>query len=99
MPEAIAAWREAIAIYRRLPDQRADLAESCLDLGSLLAARADVTEATQLLQEAAELFADLRATEPKFGKQQSDALALPRLFHRGTGAYAERRRADRRIEA
>lgn len=76
MPEAIAAQREAIEIYRRLPDQRADLAGSCLDLGGLLAARSEETEAAHLLEEAAAVFADLRATDPKFGKQQSDALAL-----------------------
>ncbi len=76
IPEAIAAQREAIAIYRRLPDQRTDLAESCLDLGSLLSARGDSAEAATLLGEAAALFADLRATDPKFGMQQSDALAL-----------------------
>jgi tetratricopeptide (TPR) repeat protein len=76
IPEAIAAQHEAITIYRRLPQQRADLAESCLDLGSLLAVRGDVTEAAKLLEEAAALCADLRANDPEFGKQQSDALAL-----------------------
>jgi tetratricopeptide (TPR) repeat protein len=76
MPEALMARREAIAIYRRLPDQRADLAESCLDLGYLLFLRGDISETADLLEEAAAIYGDLHATEPSFSQQQSQALAL-----------------------
>ncbi|MGW0834343.1 tetratricopeptide repeat protein [Streptomyces prunicolor] len=74
--EALAARREAVAIYRRLPDQRADLADSCLDLGYLLLLRGGISEAADLLEEAAAIYGDLRATEPNFSQQQSQALTL-----------------------
>ncbi|MEV6499060.1 tetratricopeptide repeat protein [Streptomyces prunicolor] len=76
IPEALTARREAIAIYRRLPDQRADLAEACLDLGYLLLHRGDISETADLLEEATAIYADLRATEPDVSKKQSQALML-----------------------
>ena len=76
IPEALMARREAIAIYRRLPDQRAELAEACLDLGYLLFLRGDISETADLLEDAAAIYGDLRATEPSFSQQQSQALTL-----------------------
>jgi tetratricopeptide (TPR) repeat protein len=80
LPEAVAAAREATAAYRDLashdPRHRADLAEESLRLSYLLAQQDQRAEAIGPLQQAADLFEELAATDDKYAEPLTAALSM-----------------------